>query len=124
MTSWKGKVRGVLVAARSARMTTLSTASIASAIRFACQVVARRTPATTRPATSGSRNTCGIIDAAVYQLRLQRDDDEPVDIRSFDPSFGSKAKKLAEDADWGKVASQTAIFVEDRIRTRAYAAWR
>ena len=28
-------------------------------------------------------------------------------------------KQLVEDQDWGKVASQTAIFVEDRLRTRA-----
>ena len=40
-------------------------------------------------------------------------------MRSFDPELWEHVRKLVEDEDWGKVAPQTAIFVEDRIRTWA-----
>lgn len=68
---------------------------------------------------SGIRDACGVVDAAIYQLRLQVDEDEPVDLRSFDPELWEHVKQLVEDRDWGKVASQTAIFLEDSVRTFA-----
>lgn len=60
----------------------------------------------------------GLIDAAVYELELEGGD-EPVDEHAYDPELWAHVKQQVEDADWGKVASQTAIFVENHIRTWA-----
>jgi hypothetical protein len=60
----------------------------------------------------------GLIDAAIYELGLQGGD-EPVDEQACDPELWDHVKTLVEDEEWGKVASQTAIFVENRIRTWA-----
>lgn len=115
LTSWKGKVRGVLVAALGKDDHLVDRFD---SVRYSLRMSSSSTPQSRHDQARhvGIRNTCGIIDAAVYQLRLQMDDDEPVDIRSFDPELWEHVKQLVEDADWGKVASQTAIFVEDRIR--------
>jgi hypothetical protein len=59
------------------------------------------------------------IDAAMYELELLAGDDEPVDQRSFDPELWDHVKDLVGSEDWGKVASQTAIFVESKLRTWA-----
>jgi len=115
LTSWKGKVRGVLVAALSKddhlvdRFDKLS---------YSLNFATTDTPDHyfDQARHRGIRNACGIIDAALYQLRLRMEDDEPVDLRSFDPELWEHVRQLVEDADWGKVASQTAIFVEDRVR--------
>lgn len=117
-TAWKGKVRGVLVAALGKDDHLVERFD---KVRYSLSMWSDRTPSSafTQARHNGIRNACGIIDAALYQLRLQVDDDEPVDLRSFDPDLWEHVKQLVEDGDWGKVASQTAIFVEDRIRTWA-----
>lgn len=66
---------------------------------------------------SGLKRACGIISSALYQLHLdQEESDEPVDSHSYDPELWAHVRRLVEDKDWKKVASQTAIFVEDRVR--------
>jgi len=66
---------------------------------------------------AGVQQAVGLIDAATYELKLLvADDSEPVDVRAYDPELWEHVKGLIEDEQWGQVASQTAIFVEDRIR--------
>jgi hypothetical protein len=65
----------------------------------------------------GVRKAVGSIEAAIYELGLLTGDEEPVDQRAFDPELWHHVKGLVETEDWGKVASQTAIFVEHRVRT-------
>ncbi|MEU5783850.1 TIGR02391 family protein [Micromonospora lupini] len=60
----------------------------------------------------------GVIDAAVYELKLMGGD-EPVDEPAYDAELWAHVKTEVEDGEWGKVASQTAIFVENHIRTWA-----
>jgi hypothetical protein len=117
-TAWKAKVRGVIAAALGKDDHLVERFD---KVRYSLGMWTDRTPASafTQARHSGIRNACGIIDAALYQLRLQVEDDEPVDLRSFDPELWEHVKQLVENQDWGKVASQTAIFVEDRIRTWA-----
>jgi hypothetical protein len=62
------------------------------------------------------RNACGLIEAAMHQLELDLEDLDLVDSSAFDPDLWDHVKTLVEDGDWGKVASQTAIFVESHIR--------
>lgn len=118
LTAWKGKVRGVIVAALGKDDHLVDRFD---KVKYTLGFWTDRTPqsAYDNARYGGIRNACGIINAALYQLRLQVDDDEPVDLRSFDPDLWEHVKQLVEDGDWGKVASQTAIFVEDRIRTWA-----
>lgn len=118
LTAWKGKVRGVLVAALGSDDHLVQRFD---KVRYSLSMVTSGTPDHhfDQARHGGIRNACGVIDAAVYQLRLRIDDDEPVDRRSFDPELWEHVKRLVEDQDWGKVASQTAIFVEDRVRTWA-----
>lgn len=66
----------------------------------------------------GMARAVGLIDAALYELRLIGGD-EPVDEHAFDPELWAHVKTEVEDGEWGKVASQTAIFVENHIRTWA-----
>src|SRR5262245_3296528 len=60
----------------------------------------------------------GLIDAAIYELRLQGGD-EPIAEHAYDPELWAHVKTLVEDEEWGEVASQTAIFVENHVRTWA-----
>ena len=115
LTAWKGKVRGVLVAARGAHDHLVERFD---RVRYSLGMFTNHTPqsAFDNARRGGIRNACGVIDAAVYQLRLTVDEMEPADARSFDPDLWEHVKRLVEHEDWGKVASQTAIFVEDRIR--------
>lgn len=118
-TAWKGKVRGLLVTALGSDDHLVERFD---KVRYNLGIITERTPQSSFDAArhSGIRNACGVIDAAMYQLRLQFEDhDEPVNMRSFDPELWEHVKMLVEDEDWGKVASQTAIFVEDRVRAWA-----
>ncbi|SCL56492.1 Protein of unknown function (Hypoth_ymh) [Micromonospora chersina] len=45
--------------------------------------------------------------------------DEPMDEHAYDPELWAHVKTEVEDGEWGKVASQTAIFVENHVRTWA-----
>lgn len=118
LTAWKGKVRGVLVAALGKDDHLIARFDD---VRYSLGAFSSSTPrsAFDNARHRGVRNACGVIDAALYQLRLQVDDDEPVDLRSYDPDLWEHVKQLVEDEDWGKVASQTAIFVESTIRSWA-----
>ncbi|NJC63423.1 hypothetical protein HC028_02695 [Planosporangium flavigriseum] len=69
---------------------------------------------------AGVQQAVGFIDAAIYELKLLvADDSEPVDVRAYDPDLWEHVKGLVEDEQWGQIASQTAIFVEDRVRAWA-----
>jgi len=118
LTAWKGKVRGVLVAALGGDDHLVQRLDD---VRYTLGAWSTSTPnyRFEQARHGGIRNACGVIDAAIYQLRLRVDDEEPVDLRSFDPELWEHVKRLVEDQDWGKVASQAAIFVEDRVRTWA-----
>lgn len=118
-TSWQGKVRGVLVAALGKDDHLIDRFD---KVRYALGIWTERTPesAFTDARRGGIRNACGVIDAAVYQLELlTTDDDEPTDVRAYDPDLWAHVRDLVEAEDWGKVASQTAIFVESHIRSWA-----
>lgn len=63
----------------------------------------------------GVRNAIGLIDAAIYELKFVGGD-EPVDEHAYDPELWAHVKALVESEQWGMVASQTAIFVENHVR--------
>lgn len=118
LTAWKGKVRGVIVAAlgKNDHLTTRF-----DDVSFHLSLRTSNTPERYFDAArhSGIRTACGVIDAALYQLRLTVEEDVQVDVRSYDPELWNHVERLVNDEDWGKVASQTAIFVENAVRTWA-----
>lgn len=118
LTAWKGKVRGLLVSALGPEDHLVERFDKVS---YSLGMFTSSTPQSAFDGARhrGIRNACGVVDAALYQLRLSVDEQEPADIRSFDPALWEHVKHLVEHDDWGKVASQTAIFVEDRVRTWA-----
>lgn len=65
----------------------------------------------------GTRTAVAYIEAALYELRLEVGDDDAVVVESaYDPELWNHVRNLVDDEDWAKVASQTAIFVEDKVR--------
>jgi hypothetical protein len=116
LTAWKAKVRGVLAQALG---TNDNIVKKFDSMKFHYTGIShsgmdRSVYTTARHARI--RDACGLIEAALHQLDLLSGDDEPVDERAFDPDLWNFVKGLVEDEDWGKVASQTAIFVESHVR--------
>lgn len=70
LTAWKGKVRGVLSAALGE-----SDHLVERFDKVRCTLSARSTNTPThyfdQARKGGIRNACGVIDAAIYQLRLK-----------------------------------------------------
>ena len=64
----------------------------------------------------GVAEAVGYIDAAIYELEMLTGDDRVLEALSFDRALWAHVKDLVEAEDWGKVASQVPIFVEDQIR--------
>ncbi|WP_328614569.1 TIGR02391 family protein [Amycolatopsis sp. NBC_00355] len=65
---------------------------------------------------SGVQDACGIIDAAIFELQDAGTSDDAVDETTFDPELWSHVQNHIRNEDWQAVASQTAIFIEDRVR--------
>jgi hypothetical protein len=64
----------------------------------------------------GANEGFGVLQAAIYEKEELA---EPVDFASaasIDPELWAEVRHLVEQEKWGQVASQTAIFVESRIR--------
>src|SRR3954470_5768405 len=93
LTAWKGKVRGILVAALGKDDHLVERFD---KVRYSLGMYTNHTPqsAFDDARRGGIRNACGVIDAALYQLRLTVDEAEPVDARSFDPDLWEHVKGL------------------------------
>lgn len=118
-TAWKNKTRGVIAAALPGDEDLLEQFD---RIRYSLGMYSTSTPRSAHDQARhrGINTACGVIDAAIYRVRLHHDDtDQPVDAQAFDPGLWNHVRHLVEHEDWSKVASQTAIYVEDTIRTWA-----
>jgi hypothetical protein len=115
--SWKSRVESVL--SRSLGSGHHITAF--KKVRYSLLVASANTPDSTweRAFVGGVKDALGHIEAAVFELGLLQAGDEPVDEHVYDPDLWKHVKVHVEDEDWGKVASQAAIFVEDRVRAWA-----
>lgn len=117
-TSWRARVKSVFTAALGKRHHLIDEFD---GVRYSLSVFTSNTPSSAfdDARRSGIRKVCGLIDAAIYELALLRGDDEPVDERGFDPALWEHVQGIVDAEDWGKVASQVAIYVEHCIRTWA-----
>lgn len=113
--AWKGKVRSVLTRALGKDHHLLADFE---AVRYSLSMMTDRTPdsAFQQAFERGLRNACGIIDAAIFELEDAGTSDDAVDETAFDPELWSHVQTHVQNEDWQAVASQTAIFVEDRVR--------
>jgi hypothetical protein len=116
-TSWKARVMAVLVRSLGKDHDIVKRYE---RVRYGLSIVTDRMPQSSfdQAFLGGVSNACGLIDAAIYALGLEAGD-EPVDDHAYDPELWTHVKGLVEDGEWGKVASQTAIFVENHVRTWA-----
>ena len=114
-TAWKGKVHGVL--SRALGQEDHLTKRF-DAMKYNLGFFTDRTPDSAFVAArhGGIRNACGVIDAAIYTLRLAMPEDELVDERSYDPELWEHIKGLVHADDWGKVPATVSIFLEHKAR--------
>ncbi|MFI9643592.1 TIGR02391 family protein [Micromonospora sp. NPDC051925] len=115
--SWKGRVRGILVRALGVSNNLVDRFD---KVRYTLGLVTDRTPQSSfdNARRRGMTRALGLVDAAVYELGLVSGD-EPVDEHAYDPELWAHVKTLVDDEQWAMVASQTAIFVENQIRSWA-----
>jgi hypothetical protein len=64
---------------------------------------------------SGMDEATGLIEAAIYELEGMTPPSD-VDAGSYHAGLWAEVAALVEAEDWPKVASQTAIYVEDKVR--------
>lgn len=64
----------------------------------------------------GIQEAQGLLDAAGYELMKIGTPEDFANAVGFDPELWGHVAGHVSAAEWGKVASQTAIFTEDRIR--------
>lgn len=91
------------------------------AVRYTPAIWTESTYATAfnRSRVTGINEALGIIDAAIFAIEFKSETPpSPVSL-DFDPDLFSFVESLVADCDWGKVASQVAIFVEDYVREMA-----
>lgn len=114
-SSWKGRVQSVLT--RALGVDHHLTQSFTNN-PYGLSVVTSSTPesAWTRAFLDGVKRASGIIDAAVFELEQAGTSDDAVDETAFDPDLWAHVQTHVQNEDWSTVASQTAIFVEDRVR--------
>jgi len=102
LESWKAKVRSVFVASLGRDDHLIERFDN---VHYWLSMWSTSTPqsAFDKARHNGIRNACGVIDAAIYQLKLLSEDNEPVDENAFDPELWEHVKNLVEDEDWGKL---------------------
>ncbi|TCC48059.1 hypothetical protein E0H73_43040 [Kribbella pittospori] len=116
LTGWRARAKGVLVAVFPPKHHLVESFD---GVRYGVTVAWSGMPESMwdEARRDGIREAVALLDAAIYELRLRiADDSEPLDIRAYDPELWEHVKGLLEAEDWGKVASQTAIFVENHVR--------
>ncbi|MFM9706325.1 TIGR02391 family protein [Streptomyces galilaeus] len=114
-SSWKGRVRSVLT--RALGIDHHLTHSFSNN-QYGLSVFTSSTPDSVFDAAflDGVKRASGIIDAALFELEQAGTSDDAVDETAFDPDLWAHVQTHVQNEDWPTVASQTAIFVEDRVR--------
>jgi hypothetical protein len=87
-------------------------------IRYGLAAYSSSTPQSSfdRAFQRGLNQACGVIEAAIFDLELSGTSDDAVDETAFDPDLWAHVQSHVQNEEWDKVASQTAIYVEDCVR--------
>ena len=113
--AWKGQVRSVLTSCFGPQSHIVESFD---EVRYGLSIWFASTPDSEWDAAflDGLSSACGVIDAALFELNERVVNDELLDDSAFDLELWDHVKVQVEHEEWQKVASQTAIFVEDRVR--------
>lgn len=113
-TSWKARVRGVLAQALGADHHLVTEFD---GVQYGLTIFSFNTPASAWQSAwrGGMAEATGLIDAAIYELEAMTPPSD-VDAGSYHPGLWAEVAALVEAEDWPKVASQTAIYVEGKLR--------
>jgi hypothetical protein len=113
-TSWKARVKSVFTQALGRDHHLVSEFD---GIRYGLSMWTENTPASMwRDAwRDGMAEATGLVEAAIYELEAMTPASD-VDAGSYHPGLWGEVSALVESEDWPKVASQTAIYVEGKLR--------
>ncbi|MEU5418092.1 TIGR02391 family protein [Streptomyces sp. NPDC020799] len=113
--SWKGRVRSTLIRTLGKDHHLLTDFEN---VRYSLMAFTTGTPDSSfeRAFLGGLRKASGVIEAAIFELQDAGTSDDAVDETVFDPDLWAHVQTHVQNEEWQKVASQTAIFVEDRVR--------
>ncbi|MFJ5027714.1 TIGR02391 family protein [Streptomyces sp. NPDC088560] len=114
-SSWKGRVRSTLIRSLGKDHHLLADFE---KVRYSLMMYTTDTPDSSfqRAFLGGLRKASGVIEAAIFELQEAGTSDDAVDETAFDPDLWAHVRMHVQNEEWQKVASQTAIFVEDRVR--------
>jgi hypothetical protein len=115
-SSWKGRVRSTLIRALGKDHHLLTGFEN---VKYSLMAFSTGTPDSSfeRAFLGGLQKASGIIEAAIFELQEDGTSDDAVDETAFDPDLWSHVQTHIQNEEWQKVASQTAIYVEHRVRT-------
>jgi hypothetical protein len=68
------------------------------------------------PGITGKDEGAGVLEAAIYEIEELSEPPDFASSASIDPELWEHVRRLVESEQWAQVASQTAIFVESKIR--------
>jgi hypothetical protein len=68
------------------------------------------------PGITGKDKGAGVLEAAIYEIEELSEPPNFASSASIDPELWEHVRRLVESEQWAQVSSQTAIFVESRIR--------
>jgi Protein of unknown function (Hypoth_ymh) len=68
------------------------------------------------PGITGKDEGAGVLEAAIYEIEELSEPPDFASSASIDPELWEHVKRLVESEQWAQVASQTAIFVESKVR--------
>lgn len=114
-SSWKGRAQSVLT--RALGVDHHITKAFID-VRYTLGAISTSTPDSAWDSAflSGLHEASGLLEAAIFELELAGTSDDAVDETAFDPDLWAHVQTDVQNEEWQKVASQAAIFVEDRVR--------
>jgi|GEM_PF-1848621 len=115
-TTWKSQVRAVIRRSLGPDNELLGRLD---KVTYGLSIWTSSTPdsAFDRAFLGGAQEDVALVDAAIYELGLASNAaDEELSPENFDPDLWTHVQGLVDAEDWGKVPSQVAIFVEDKVR--------
>jgi len=115
-TTWKSQVRAVIRRALGGQHELLANLD---SVKYSLGMWTDRTPQSRfdQAFLGGVKTDLAYVDAAIYELGLaSQARDAEISQDNFVPELWAHVRGLVEAEDWGKIPSQVAIFVEDRVR--------